>query len=264
MRKTWLIQCVPLFFFFQSNCQVFGDQYEAKVIGGKEQLEQVIETQLYLPKLLLNSGNTSQIKVFFDLDSAGNAIHTTFNEEYNNVLRNEVTRLLKFLHFTHTQDPAFEPYPYWLSFQFSSDKYKKFIKQKYKLNSKSTYGVDSSFTVYARADRSPEYYKNGEEGMAEFVLSEIEYPKLAIEKSVEGTVVVEFIVETNGYVTGLTVKRAVGAGCSEEALRILKLSRWKPAIYKDKLVRYKKTYPITFSLKNSSRENSASSRTMGQ
>lgn len=249
---------------FEGYGQLTSSAIEAGVIGGKEQLEQVIETQLSLPKLLLNSKLNTQVKVFFDLDSLGKAIHISFDESYNNVLKNQITYLLKFLHFSHKQDPNYETVPYFLNFNLSNEKYKKYIKQQYRLNYTSKLGIDSSFTVYSKADKSPEYFKDGESGISDFVLSEIEYPKLAIEKSVEGTVVIEFIVETNGYVTGLTIKHPVGAGCSEEALRILQRTRWKPAEYQGKLVRYKKSYPITFSLKNNSRENATSAKTIGQ
>ncbi len=263
MRKSLtLLFCV--LFFSVSFAQTLVSEFETEVIGGKDQLEQVVQTQFSLPKVLLTNGFNTSIQVFFDLDSLGNAIHVNFNEAYNNVLRNEYTRILKFLKFRQMQNVHLKTYPYVLDFPISTDRYNKYIKQKYKHNLKSTLAIDSSFVIYTKADVSPEFYKNGEEGMSEYILSEIEYPKLAIEKSVEGTVVIEFVVETNGYVTGIHVKKALGAGCTEEALRLIKVSRWKPAVLHNKLVRYKMTYPITFSLRNISKENSSSSQTLGQ
>jgi protein TonB len=100
--------------------------------------------------------------------------------------------------------------------------------------------------------------------LADFILSEIEYPKLAIEKSIEGTVTIEFIIETNGYVSNLIIKNGIGAGCSEEALRIIKQTKWQPAVINNKLVRYKTTYPITFSLRNVNKDNGTSSQSLGQ
>jgi TonB family protein len=263
MSKKWLI-----FFFIlclsKSDAQKLVSELETEVIGGKEQLEQVLQTQLYLPKVLLTNGFDTHILVFFDLDSLGHAKNVSFNEAYNNVLRAEFTRLLKFLRFKQTQNIKLPTYPYYLDFHISTDRYSKFIKQKYKHTLKNDVPADSSFSVYTKADISPVYYKNGEEGLSEFILSEIEYPQLAIEKSVEGTVVIEFIVETNGYVSSLSVKKSLGAGCVEEALRLIKITRWKPAVYQNKLVRYKMSYPITFSLRNTGRENSSSSQTIGQ
>ena len=123
--------------------------------------------------------------------------------------------------------------------------------------------ANRSYTIYSRADKSPEYYKNGDEGLAEFILSEIEYPKPAIENSIEGTVVVEFVVETNGYATNLIVKQGVNGGCSEEAIRLIKQTKWLPATLNNKFVRYKTNYPITFSLRNSNK-STGSGQTFGQ
>lgn len=237
------------------------DQYPAQAIGGKEQVEQILETQFTLPKTLLTSNFDVQYTASFDLDSVGNAINVTYKSGINNALRNETTRILRFLKFTKTQNEAFETYPYTLSFHISTDRYNKFAKQRSRLNLKKTQQADSSFIIYTKADKSPEYYKNGEEGMNEFVLSEIEYPKLAIEKSVEGTVIIEFVVETNGYVTAINLKKGLGAGCSEEALRLIKSTKWQPAVLNNKLVRYRTNYPITFSLRNVTRDASS---TIGQ
>ena len=241
--------------------QVTSSQFEAQAIGGKEEVEQVLQTQLTLSKALLTSNFDVEVTAHFDLDSAGHAKNITFRSTLNNALRNETTRILRFLRFKRTQNEAFETYPYSFTFHISTERYSKFMKQRSKLNLKKNIPVDSSFIVYTKAERSPEYYKNGEEGLNEFILSEIEYPKLAIEKSVEGTVVVEFVVETNGYVTGITLKQGLGAGCAEEALRLIKYTKWQPAVLNNKLVRYRTNYPITFSLRNVTRDASS---TIGQ
>jgi len=245
----------------RTQAQLTSEQFPAQAIGGKEQIDQVLETQLTLPKTLLTSNFDVHVTAFFDLDSTGHSTNITFKSGLNNALRNETVRVLHFLRFAKTQNEAFETYPYTFSFHISTEKYNKFLKQRSRLNLKKILPSDSSFIVYSKADKAPEYYKNGEEGMNEFILSEIEYPKLAIEKSVEGTVIVEFIVETNGYVTGVSLKQGLGAGCSEEALRIIRSTKWQPAVLNNKLVRYKTNYPITFSLRNTNRDASS---TIGQ
>lgn len=235
-------------------------EFEAKAIGGKEQIEQVLQTQLTLPKTLLTGNFDTELTTFFDLDSLGKAANIKVEGGANNVLRNEVKRIFGFITFNKTLNLPNESRPYFLMFKLSTDKYNKYFKQKNKFTIKKPMPADSSFIIYTKADRSPEFYKNGDEGLTEFILSNIEYPKLAIEKSVEGTVIVEFIVETNGYITGVTVKQPVGAGCTEEALRIIKLTKWQPATLNGKFVRYKTTYPFTFSLRNINKDNSSSNQ----
>lgn len=236
-------------------------QYEAVPVGGKEELEQVLQTQLSLPKPLLTSNFAVEVAAMFDLDSLGHATNIRYNKGINNALRNETTRVLHFMKFKRTQNDAYLTYPYYFAFPISTERYYSFIKQRYKLSLKKPLEADSSYVIHSKADKSPEYYKNGDEGLSDFVLSQIEYPKLAIEKSVEGTVVVDFVVETNGYVTGVTVRQGLGAGCTDEAVRLVKITRWIPAVMDNKYVRYRMSYPITFSLRNISRDASS---TIGQ
>jgi len=260
MLKKLLFSFI-LLLTLEAEAQLSTDKYQAQAIGGKDQVEQVLETQLTLSKALLTSNFDLQITASFDLDSAGHATNITYKSGLNNALRNEITRTLRFLRFTKTQDEAYETYPYVFSFPMSTDRYYKLMKQRSKFTVKKTLLADSSFVIYSKAEKSPEYYKNGEEGLNDFILSEMEYPKLAIEKSVEGPVVIEFIVETNGYVTEVTIKRGLGAGCAEEALRIIKATKWQPAILNNKVVRYRTSYPITFSLRNTNKDASS---TIGQ
>lgn len=260
LKKYIYILIVGWLTTFNAQTSATSPEYEAKAIGGKEQIEQVLETQLTLPKTLLTSNFDTELTTFFDIDSAGKAVNIRVDGGTNNVLRNEVKRVFNFIKFNRTLRLPNESRPYFLMFKLSTDKYNKYFKQKNKFSIKKPLSADSSFTIYSKADKSPEFYKNGDEGLTEFVLSNIEYPKLAVEKSVEGTVIIEFVVETNGYITGITVKQSVGAGCTEEALRIIKLTKWQPAILGNKFVRYKTTYPFTFSLRNINKDNSSSNQ----
>jgi periplasmic protein TonB len=224
-----------------------GIDFEAIPVGGKEQTEQVLQTQLYLPKPLLTPSFHADITAYFDLDSAGNATNIQIDAGVNNLLRNEVKRVLRLLKFNRTHKQT-DLQPYFMVFNLSTEKYNRYFKQKYKHKVKGD--PDSSFVIYTRADVAPEYYKNGDEGLAEFILSEIQYPNVAIERSIEGTVIIEFVVETNGYITGITVKKGLNGGCTEEAIALIKKTRWQPAVYNQKLVRYRMSYPITFSLRS--------------
>lgn len=250
------------FYTLASVAQLSAYAVEANIVGGKEQLEQVLQTQLTLPKTLMTSRYQKDIIAYFDIDEEGNAINTRFDGQSNNLLRAELKRILGLMKYTKSTNTYKDPY--FLIFELSTDKYNRYYKQRSRINLKKEIAMDSSTIVYSKADRAPEFYKNGDAGMVEFVMSSMEYPKLAIEKSVEGTVVIDFIVEANGYVTGVSLRQALGAGCSEEAVKVIKLTKWQPAMLNGKYVRYKMSYPITFSLRNISNDNSSSGRTLGQ
>ncbi|MBK9284497.1 MAG: energy transducer TonB [Sphingobacteriaceae bacterium] len=260
MKYILLLLCLFFSSTFFSQELITPPEYEAKLIGGKIAHEQIVETQLTLSKSILNYKDPIDVVVFFDLDSIGRAVNPKFQKNVNNLVRLEVARLFKYFSFYRTQSAAASPWSYWYAVKILPDRYSKYFKQASKLKLKNL-PADSSFVIYSKADRSPEYFKNGEDGISEFILSQIEYPKLAVEKSIEGTVVIEFVVETNGYVTGINIKQGVNGGCSEEAVRLIQKTKWIPAQLNGKYVRYKTTYPITFSLRNVNKDGTS---TIGQ
>jgi TonB family protein len=220
--------------------------YEAKVLGGKDELEQVLQTQLTLPEVLLPKGFSQRITAVFDIDSANSAVNISFEGKnmLNNIMRLEMVRTLTFLKFEKMSTPGY------LDFTVSTDKYYHYRKQKDKPLSIGGIIADSSMTVYTRTDKSPEYFKNGDAGMRDFIDEELSYPGMAKQNNIQGTVQLEFVVETNGYVTNLRVLKSVNGGCTEEAIRIIKKTRWIPATQNGMRVRYRMKLPIAFNLQS--------------
>jgi TonB family protein len=243
----------PLFFlislFLCNTCIAQLREVEAIPAGGREEVEQVLQTQLNLPKVLLSSGLPSELKLYFEIDSAGHATNIIPAERLNNALRAELFRIMRFIYFRNPFSGN-DPVQLFYTFHITPEKYSGYPRQRSRWKPEKVKSSDSTFTVYSRADRSPEYYRNGEQGLEEYILAGITYPKIAREKSIQGTVLLEFIVETNGFVTGVHALKGVNGGCSEEAIRLMKETRWNPAVLKDKYVRYRTTYPVTFSLVN--------------
>jgi protein TonB len=93
-----------------------------------------------------------------------------------------------------------------------------------------------------------------QERMLEFIYANIEYPNFARENNVSGTVVVRFVVNTQGNVDQIEVLRDIGAGCGEEAVRVVKLmntlpERWTPGKQRGVPVNVYFTLPVKFVLK---------------
>jgi protein TonB len=57
-----------------------------------------------------------------------------------------------------------------------------------------------------------------------------------------------FVVEPTGRISNLTIDQTVGGGCNEEAIRLLKLLQWMPAIKDKKAVRSRASIEIKFVL----------------
>jgi TonB family protein len=102
--------------------------------------------------------------------------------------------------------------------------------------------------VFSAVEHSPEF-PGGIDGFFSFLGKNIRYPGAARDNNVQGRVIISFIVEEDGALTNFKVLRGIGAGCDEEAIRVLALSpKWKPGVQNGKLVRVAYSVPIAFEL----------------
>lgn len=87
----------------------------------------------------------------------------------------------------------------------------------------------------------------GEEGRQKFLGENIKYPDLARENGIQGIVYVTFVVEPDGSISNVQVLKGIGAGCDEEAMRVVKMMpKWTPGKQRGKNVRVKINMPIKF------------------
>jgi TonB family protein len=75
-------------------------------------------------------------------------------------------------------------------------------------------------------EKYPEF-PGGEDSLYAFLARNIRFPHS--EASVQGTVVIKFVVEKDGSITNASILRDIGGGCGEEALRVVNMMpKWKP------------------------------------
>jgi protein TonB len=89
--------------------------------------------------------------------------------------------------------------------------------------------------------------------MLEYIYKNIKYPTIARENGVEGMTVISFVVEKDGSITDAKVVRDIGAGCGEEALRVVdKMNslpqKWTPGKQRNESVRVQFNLPVRFRL----------------
>lgn len=93
-------------------------------------------------------------------------------------------------------------------------------------------------------------FPGGEEARRVFLSKNTVYPLAARQAGIQGTVHVNFIVETDGAVTGVKLLRGIGGGCDEEALRVVTaMPKWIPGRQNGRAVRVSFNMPINFVLK---------------
>ena len=71
-------------------------------------------------------------------------------------------------------------------------------------------------------------FPGGEKAMYDFLAKNIRYPPAAREANLEGKVTLMFVVNEDGEISDITLKRdGVGGGCAEEAIRVVKtMPKW--------------------------------------
>ncbi len=82
-----------------------------------------------------------------------------------------------------------------------------------------------------------------------FLVKNIKYPNQAKRMGIEGRVYVQFVVDKQGNLTEIKTIKGIGAGCDEEAVRVMSLlPKWKAGKQGYKRVAVRMIVPITFRL----------------
>ncbi|WP_176767603.1 energy transducer TonB [Daejeonella rubra] len=92
-------------------------------------------------------------------------------------------------------------------------------------------------------------FTGGHAAFVKYLNRNLRYPEAAVERGIQGKVLVSFIIEKDGQLSNIKIIRGIGNGCDEEAIRVLEKSpKWKPGIQNKQKVRVAYTLPINFSL----------------
>lgn len=103
-------------------------------------------------------------------------------------------------------------------------------------------------SVFDAVEQMPEF-PGGRDQLIKYYESNLRYPKVAIENGIQGRVIVQFIVNTDGSISDATVIRSVDPACDEEALRVINsMPHWTPGQTNGKNVRVRYTLPVAFRL----------------
>lgn len=102
--------------------------------------------------------------------------------------------------------------------------------------------------VVKAAEKMPEY-EGGEKALLNFLGENIRYPESALKDSIQGRVIVQFVISKSGNVSDVNVMRKVNPALDEEASRVVKLLKFTPGEVDGKPVDCFYTLPVEFRLK---------------
>jgi TonB family protein len=115
-----------------------------------------------------------------------------------------------------------------------------------------TYTNAKGEIVYNKAEKDPSY-DGGNNAMIAYLHDNLQFPKDAQDKQLEGTVFVDFVITKNGNVQDVEVtdltNENVDQSFREEAIRVVTaMPKWLPGLQRGKAVDVKYSLPVTFEL----------------
>ncbi len=97
-------------------------------------------------------------------------------------------------------------------------------------------------------DVVPVYASGGEAGLMKYLGENIQYPADAKKANAQGVVALSFVISTSGAVEDINVLKSPHQSLGDEAVRVVKATRWVPGSKDGKPVKVRFTLPIKFKM----------------
>lgn len=242
-------------FLFISNILIAQEYISPRPIGGEKQLKDFINSELEFPEKALNNKVKDYVVINFFIEADGKvniysvlkSVSPEVDEEALRIFKKILWKPAIFMGNAIAHDHKFE-------INFNYNRYKKICRKRgYDKTIYPFLPVDTSNIIYSfkKVEIIPKaVFQNKNLTINKFIANKIEYPQAAKQQGLTGTVKLSFIVENSGRISHILVSKHLGAGCDEEAVRLLKLIKWTPGIEKGKAVRVKMVLDVTFNLYN--------------
>lgn len=102
---------------------------------------------------------------------------------------------------------------------------------------------------FIRVEKMPSFQGGDLNTFRNWVQGKLQYPSIAAENGIQGTVTLSFVIEKDGSLTNVQVLVTPDSSLSQEAIRVLNQSpKWTPGKQRNTTVRVKYTLPVVFRL----------------
>jgi len=109
------------------------------------------------------------------------------------------------------------------------------------------YGIDGE-PIYDVVEKQPNP-PGDMAGWNRYLSQNLKYPAEARRLGIEGTVIVVFVVNSDGSLSDIEILRGLGGGVDEEAIRVIENApNWTPGSQKDRTINTRMRLPIRFKL----------------
>jgi TonB family protein len=232
--------------------------------GGKDSMMNFINSHIKFPKEAYEKGISGKVVVQFVVTKQGKISHIKVIKRIGGGCDEEVVRIVKLFPDWIPGQLSGKTINVYCSIPVSFKKEGKTIPSDEQISDLLKVEVslaksDSLNEVPSETDNEPLQYveqmpefPGGINGLMKYLSNNIEYPLYAEKNGISGRVIVQFIINKQGYVRNVRVIKGIGGGCDAEAIRVVTIMpRWKPGIQKGKFVSVYFTLPIIFNLTDS-------------
>ena len=102
--------------------------------------------------------------------------------------------------------------------------------------------------VFDMVEQAPQF-PGGQAELMSWLGKNIRYPVIAQENGIQGRVICQFVVGSDGSVRDIKVVRSLDPSCDKEAVRVIQsMPKWIPGRQNGKAVSVRYTLPVTFRL----------------
>ena len=251
MKKLRNTRLVLMLLFIGCLTRGFAQINPATPKSGHVWTEEYILQNQHYPKGDLEAKKSGDVVVAFHLDEKGIGSDYHIKESFSEAANADALDLVKKILWepaTQNMLPIAVDMDYTVKYHAKS--YNRYWKKRERVEIPLVLEADDSYKIYELhqlEEAAKPYFADGS-NMANYILNNLEYPEAAKATEVSGTVRVDFVVETDGSVSNITIKNSVGGGCDNEAIRLLQGTNWIPAVKNGKYVRSRNTQDITFNI----------------
>ena len=214
---------------------------------GKEAWNEYLRNNLIYPEEAKKAGIKGAVLVCYEIDEDGHMSNILVNESIHPLLDREAMRLI-------AEMPLINPISKSMRFE-----YIRFGVDETKENEKMADSIKMArlekMGVVTRAERMPSF-PGGQRALDAFLEKNLKYSKSAIKNKRSERVNIEFVVNTDGSLSYIGIKKSANPQLDTEAMRVVNMMpKWKPGTIQGQPVAVYYVQPIIFKGKDHYNDN---------
>jgi TonB family protein len=253
MKNNYLLTIICWAFAFVSIAQNPSTSFaEIENFGGKAELKRLLKQEIYFPKSERENKEKITLKVCVMLSEKASINDIKTDGSKNAEIIEEAKKLAKLIVFQpRVVEGKYASGQFCFDVEFDFKKYQKIVKERGYDDTEDLFKDENDFLIFHKNETDTgalPFLDKDYDNLNEFINRNLKYPSAALQNNIGGKVELQFVVEKSGRITNIKELKSVGSGCSNEAVRLLKMLKWKAAVKSGKKVRSFQTFMVNFSL----------------